>query len=369
MLTRAILRSLIPALVLSLVCGAAINSPRAQDRSHRPRITQEPRRTDPNSKKGAQPQDVPANDQAPDRGSIFNIDTDLVLLDVMVVDQHNNAVFNLKKEDFSVFEDKIKQVIDNVSGAEAPISFGILIDNSGSMRSKILTVANAARLLINQMRGDDEAFIGTFNSETELSQPFTTNRRELEAALGEMYTSGGTALLDAIIASADYTQEKAHRRRKALIVITDGMEKNSTVKEREVFEAIKEDEVQVYLVGVFDEEMKEGGLFGRSPAKKARELLSRLADDSGGRAFFPKDIGEIPGIAAQISKDLRAQYAISYYPSNEKRDGTFRSIQISVNHPGAPKLIARARRGYYARKSQGQAPVAPPETPKKSRGH
>jgi Ca-activated chloride channel family protein len=365
MLTRAILRRLSPALILSLVCAIAINSPRAQERSTRPRMVQEPQRNDPKSGKGARPEGSPAGDQTPDRESIFNIDTDLVLLDVMVVDHHNNAVFNLKKEDFSVFEDKIRQVIDNVSGEESPISFGILIDTSGSMRSKLLTVANAARLLISQMRRDDEAFIGSFKSTPELAQGFTTNRRELEAALGELYASGGTALLDAIIAAADYAQEQGHRRRKALIVISDGLEKNSSVKEREVMDAIKEDEVQVYLIGVFDDEMKEGGFLGRSPAKRARDLLSRIADDSGGRAFFPKDISEIPAIAAQISKDLRAQYVISYYPSNEKRDGTFRSVQIDVNHPGAPKLIVRARRGYYARKEPGQAPAAP----KKSRGH
>jgi len=366
MLTRAILHSLSRVLILSMICAIAVNSARAQDRSHRPRMTQEPQRNDPRSRKSPQPQDRPSNEPAPDRESIFNIDTDMVMLDVMVVDQHNNTVFNLKKEDFSVFEDKIKQVIDNVSGAEAPISFGLLIDTSGSMRSKLLTVVNAAHLLIGQMRRDDEAFIGSFNTTPELTQAFTTNRRELETAIGELYASGGTALLDAIIAAADYSQEQGHHRRKALIVISDGMEKNSSVKEREALDAIKEDEVQVYLIGVFDDEMKEGGFFGRSPAKRARELLSRIADDSGGRAFFPKDISEIPAIAAQISKDLRAQYVISYYPSNEKRDGTFRSVQIDVNHPSSHKLVVRARRGYYARKPEGQPPT---ETPKKSSGH
>lgn len=120
---------------------------------------------------------------------------------------------------------------------------------------------------------------------------------------------------------------------------------------------IKEDEVQVYLVGFIDEE-EEKTLFGKSPARKARELLSRIADDSGGRAYFPKDISEIPAIAAQIAKDLRTQYVVSYYPSNENRDGTFRTVQVSVNSQGARKLIARTRRGYYARNDKGQTPAA-----------
>ena len=172
--------------------------------------------------------------------------------------------------------------------------------------------------------------------------------------------------MDAIIATADYAQEKGKQRRKALVVISDGLEKNSSVKEKEVMEAIKEDEVQVYLVGFIDEEMEEKSLFGKSPAKKAKDLLSRIADDSGGRAYFPKDIGEIPAIAAQISKDLRTQYVVSYYPANEKRDGAFRTIQVSVNQVGGRKLIARARRGYYARNAQGQLPVA---SQKKSRAN
>src|SRR5262249_8339432 len=150
-------------------------------------------------------------------------------------------------------------------------------------------------------------------------------------AISELHPNGGTALLDAIIATADYAQEKGHRRRKALVIFSDGLEVNSSVKEKELMEAIKEDEVQIYLVGFIDEEMEERNLFGKSPAKKARDLLMRIANDSGGRAYFPKDISEVPAIAANIAKDLRVQYLISYYPTNERRDGAFRTIQVSVN--------------------------------------
>src|SRR5262245_54050294 len=284
--------------------------------------------------------------------------TDLVRLDVTVVDQNNNPLSDLKKVDFSVYEDNVKQTIDHVSRDEGPVSFGMVIDTSGSMRSKLQTVSDAALLLIRQMWRDDEAFVAPFGAGAELGQDFTSDRRELEEAISRLSAGGGTALLDAIIATADYAQEKGKRPRKALIVISDGLEKNSSVKEKEVMEAIKEDEVQVQLIGIIDEGTEERGLFGKSPAKRARELLTRIANDSGGRAYFPKDIGEIPAIAAQIAEDLRTQYVISYYPTNDKRDGSFRAIQVVVNAVGGRKLIAHARLGYYARKADGQSPAA-----------
>jgi Ca-activated chloride channel family protein len=345
-------------LVVALLSLSTIRSAGAQDPPRPPEPKQTPQREDARDKKGEKRQGAKADERTVNRDEVFNIDTDLVLLDVTVIDQNNTPVMNLKKEDFIVYEDKVKQMVDNVSREEVPVSFGLVIDTSGSMRSKLQTVSDASVSLIKQMRVDDEAFVASFKAEPELVQDFTADRRELEDAISELYTSGGTALLDAIIATADYAQEKGKRRRKALVVISDGLEKNSSVKEKEVMEAIKEDEVQVYLVGFIDEEMEEKSLFGKSPAKKAKELLSRIADDSGGRAYFPKDISEIPAIAAQIAKDLRTQYVVSYYPSNDKRDGTFRNIQVSVNSQGSRKLIARTRRGYYARNEKGQLPTA-----------
>jgi Ca-activated chloride channel homolog len=234
------------------------------------------------------------------------------------------------------------------------------------MKPKLQTVSDAAVSLVKQMLLDDEALVASFKAEPELVQDFTSNRRELEDAIGKLYTGGGTALLDAIIATADYAQEKGNRRRKALVIFSDGLERNSSVKEREVMEAIKENEVQVYLVGFIDIEMEENRPFGKSPAKKAKELLSGIADDSGGRAYFPKDISEIPTVATQIAKDLRTQYVVSYYPTNDNRDGAFRNVQMSVNSQGTSKLIARTRRGYYARNEKGRSPTAPY---KKSRGN
>jgi Ca-activated chloride channel homolog len=352
--------------LLNLSWGHVAGGAGAQDPPRPPEPKQAPKQEDAKGRKGDKRQGAQADEQVLDKQGVIEIKTDLVELDVMVIDQDNNPIMNLKKEDFTVYEDKVKQTIENVSREEVPVSFGMVIDTSGSMKSKLQTVSDAAVSLIKQMRLDDEAFVASFKAEPELVQDFTADRRELEDAISELYTSGGTALLDAIIATADYAQEKGKRRRKALVVISDGLEKNSSVKEKEVMEAIKEDEVQVYLVGFIDEDEEGKSLFGKSPAKKAKDLLSRLADDSGGRAYFPKDISEIPAIAAQIAKDLRTQYVVSYYPSNDIRNGAYRNIQVSVNSQGSRKMIARTRRGYYARNEKGQLPSA---AQKKARGN
>jgi Ca-activated chloride channel homolog len=363
MLNRPTFRIIPLALTLALLSVLAIYKADAQDPPRPPEPKQTPQQKDATDKKGERRQ---ADEHTADKDVVIKVNTDMVLLDVTVIDQNNTPVMNLKKEDFSVYEDKVKQTIESVSREEVPVSFGMVIDTSGSMKPKLQTVSDAAVSLVKQMRLDDEAFVASFKAESELAQDFTSDSRELEDAIGKLYTSGGTALLDAIIATADYAQEKGKQRRKALVIYSDGLEKNSSVKEKEVMEAIKENEVQVYLVGFIDVEMEENRPFGKSPAKKAKELLSAIADDSGGRAYFPKDVGEIPAITAQIAKDLRTQYVVSYYPTNDNRDGAFRNVQVNVNSQGARKLIARTRRGYYARNEKERSPAA---TQKKPRGN
>jgi Ca-activated chloride channel homolog len=326
------------SLALTIGLAAAQNPPQP---SPAPPLNQQKR---DRPKPPQQRQEAQAERQSRDAGGeSIKIPTEMVQLDVKVTDQSGRPVSGLTKNDFAVYEDKVSQNIETVSSEEAPVSLGLAIDSSGSMRPKLYTVSDAARGLIGQMRPDDETFLVLFNTEAELVQEFTSDRRELEDALRRIYSGGGTALLDAIIAVADHAREKGRLRRKALVVITDGLEKNSAVKEKAVIEAMKEDEVQLYLVGLLDG--TEGGWpFGRSPASKGKDLLIRLAEDSGGRAFFPTDVKETPAIAAQIAKDLRAQYVISYYPNNDRRDRAFHSVRVTVNDH---KLIARTRQGYY----------------------
>jgi Ca-activated chloride channel homolog len=340
---------------LSLVCVMAVTASVQVATQDPPRPPQPKPTTQPQSdksKKADRRQDAQADDRQEPGVEAIRIETELVQLDVSVVDQKNNPIFGLNQNDFTVYEDKVKQAINSVNSEEVPLSFGIVVDTSGSMRPKLKTVSDAARDLIRLMRSDDECFLSQFKAEAELVQEFTGDKRELEESIEELFTSGGTALLDAIIATSDYAQEKGQRRRKAIVVISDGLDKNSAVKEREVISAIKENEVQLYMIGFIDED-ESRSFFGKSASKKAQELLIRLADDSGGRAFFPRDLSEIPAVAAQIAKDMRTQYVISYYPSNSLRDGTFRTVRVEINSNNKRKLIARTRQGYYARNEQG----------------
>ncbi len=341
-------------LATAILLGAAlsfyiVHRTSAQDPPQPPKPKPTPTPKDQKDRKGAQRQGAQADQQSLDPEGTIRVDTEEVVLDVSVIDQSNTPVYDLKQEDFTVFEDKVKQEIASVRREEVPVSFGMVIDTSGSMRAKLQQVIDSGNQLVKQMRENDEAFVASFKTEPELIQEFTHDRRDLEDALNELYSSGGTSLLDAIVATSDYAQQKAKQRRKALIIISDGLEKNSGVKEKEVIEAVKENEVQLYLVGFIDEDAEGGGLFRKSDSKKAKELLVKLAEDSGGRVFFPKEVSEMPAIADQIAKDLRTQYIVSYVPTNLIKDGTFRNVSVVVNPKGARKLIARTRRGYYAR--------------------
>jgi Ca-activated chloride channel homolog len=330
----------------SLVIGSTLVQIAAQNSPQSPRPMPQTQQTgDPSQKpgrqdKGNEPEDLGAE--------TIKIDTELVQLDVTVIDQNNNPIYGLNKDDFTVYEDKVKQQIESVSREEILISFGIVIDTSGSMRNKIQTITDASRSLIRQKRPEDEGFVVQFKAESEIVQPFTKEESDLASALEQLHTSGPTALLDAIIRSSEYAYKNGTQRRKAIVVISDGLDKNSAVKEKEVIEAIKENEVQLYMIGFIEKDEQPTSPFYKTTSEKARELLERLATDSGGRAFFPRELSEIPAIAAQIAKDLRTQYVVSYYPANTQRDGTFRTVQVDVNSKGNQRMIARSRQGYYA---------------------
>jgi Ca-activated chloride channel family protein len=340
------------ALIASLLLSSLVSAQQPAQKS-----TTNPPQTKPDNqapkKKEPQRQGAEAENQQ-DTGERFKIDTEEVLLDVAVIDQTGKPILNLTKEDFTVFEDKVKQPIESVSHVDAPLSLGIVIDTSGSMRTKLQIVSDSALSLVKQMKDEDEAFIAQFKTEAELLRDFTRDKRELEDGLNELFTGGGTALLDAIIATADHAQAKGRQRKKALVVISDGVEKNSSWKEKEVIKAIQEDDVQVYLVGILDETDDSSSLFGRSATKKAKDLLIRLAEDSGGRAFFPKDASEMPAVMAQVAKDLRSQYIVSYAPTNDKKDGTYRTIKVLATPKDNRKLIVRTRQGYTAKGGPAQ---------------
>jgi Ca-activated chloride channel family protein len=200
----------------------------------------------------------------------------------------------------------------------------------------------------------------------ETVQDFTANKELLNDGLDSFYVEGGqTAIIDAVYLSAEHVSEyrkgdEGDRRRRALIVITDGEDRNSFYKQEQLFARLREEDVQIFVIGFVNELDKEQGLIRKSPREKAVNLINKLASETGGRAFFPDSVTELPQIANEIIRDLRTQYVIAYNPTNKVQDGSYRAIKVSVDQPsGADKRIALTRTGRLARK-ENQSNVRPP---------
>lgn len=277
----------------------------------------------------------------------IRLGTDLVLLDVTVVDPSNRPVMDLTKDNFLVTEDKALQKVEFFSREKVPISVVFTIDTSGSMRAKLDTVIKACVNLVKETQPGDEMAVVEFKDQPELLEEFTMDAQDVVYTLQGLVASRQTAVLDALYLSAEYASKEAKNRRKAVILVTDGLDNNSYYKFGEVVDRLRERDAQVYLIGYISDLDRGGGLFGSTQYEKAEKLLKKLANETGGRAFFPKELGETHAIAEQISTDLRTQYSIGYYPTNPNRDGRFREVKVQVN-AGDRRLVARTRNGYTA---------------------
>lgn len=295
------------------------------------------------------PQQANPQDQEPqDRDdTTIKLGTALVVLDVTAIDQSNKPVMDLTQDNFQVLEDKIPQKIDFFSKEQVPVSVVFAIDTSGSMRAKLDTVIKASTNLVKESHAGDEMAVIEFKDQPELLQEFTGDTADVIDTLQGLIASRQTAMLDALYLGADYASKEGKNRRKAVILVTDGLDKDSYYKFNEVVDHLRETDVQVYLIGFISDLEGDGGLFKKSPKDKAQGLLNKLAEETGGKAFFPREMSETHSIAQQISTDLRTQYAIGYYPTNTKKDGTFRSVKVQVN-AGARRIVARTRNGYTA---------------------
>ncbi len=284
---------------------------------------------------------------------VLRLGTDLVVLDVTVVDLANRPVLDLKQDQFQVLEDKSPQKIEFFSREVSPVSLVLTIDTSGSMRAKLDTVIKSSTNLVKESRRGDEIAVVEFKLQPELIEEFTTDANDVIDALNGLIPGGQTAMLDALFLAADYASKEGKNRRKAVILVTDGIDKDSYYKFDEVVNHLREADVQIYLIGFTNDLNSEGGLFrGKSEKDRSEALLTKLAAETGGRAFFPKEMSEVHAIAQQISNDLRTQYSIGYYPSNSKRDGSYRSLKVLVN-AGGQRVVARTRNGYTAPKESG----------------
>lgn len=301
-----------------------------------------------------------------DEGATIKIDANLVNLQVRVIDRFNSPINNVRQEDFKVYEDGVLQPIFQVAREEVPISYGLAVDNSGSMRSQIDKVIEAAKEIINSNKVGDETFLVRFiaSDKIETLQDFTPNKQALMDALDSMYIEGGrTAIVDAVYLSSEHISrykksEFDDRRRRALILVTDGEERDSFYKKEQLFAKLREEDVQIFVIGFVNElDREDGGFIRDSSREEAMSFLNRLAKETGGRAFYPNSLSELPGIANEIIRDLRTQYVVSYNPTNKNRDGSFRAIRVAVAEgAGGEKRIALTRSGRIAPK-EGATPA------------
>ena len=305
-----------------------------------------------------------------DPDSIIRVNTDLVQLHVRVIDRNNRPINDVPQNAFRVFEDGAPQPIENFSREEVPISYGLAVDTSGSLRSQLQSVIDAGKTIINANKAGDETFLVRFISSDKIEtvQDFTANKEMLMDGLDSFYVEGGqTAVIDAVYLSAEHVSDyrrgdDGDRRRRALIVITDGEDRNSFYKQEQLFARLREEDVQIFVIGFVNELDKEAGLIRKSPREKAVQLINKLATETGGRAFFPDSIADLPQIANEIIRDLRTQYVIAYNPTNKAQDGTYRAIKVTVDQPTTgEKRIALTRNGRLARKEgQGGNTPKPP---------
>jgi VWFA-related protein len=276
---------------------------------------------------------------------------DLVIVHTTVVDKNGQFVSGLKQDGFKVFEDGVAQRIVSFSREDVPVSLGIVIDTSGSMRDKFDSVTKAALAFIRASNPSDEEFLIGFNDEVELLEDYTNDIDLISDDLNNTVVTGGTALWDALYLSVQKAQA-GRKPKKALILITDGEDRDSYYKLEEMAAKVQESDVQIYSVG-FLNDAPEKGIFGhwtKSEPEKAHDALQKISDETGGKAFFPKDITDIHSIVAQIAYELRNQYTISYTSTNSARDGTWRRLKVSLDSAATSGYKVRYRNGYFAPK-------------------
>jgi len=299
---------------------------------------------------------VPSQGQAPEAQTgdvyIFKKEVDEVTLHATVVDQNNRLVTDLGRSDFQVFEDGQPQKIVSFRREDIPVALGIVIDNSGSMRDKRPAVNAAAINLVKSSNPQDKVFIVNFNEEYFLDQDYTASIPKLQDALQRIEARGGTALYDATVASSDHLKKSGPLEKKVLLVITDGEDNASRESLEQAIRTLQaENGPTVYTIGILGDEH----------SKRARRALREMAEETGGVAFFPKDVSEVGAITSQIAHDIRNQYTIVYKPTKPQSAGGYRTVKVEVSAKGYKHLQVRTRSGYYAGRQSAEA-TPPPQT-------
>jgi VWFA-related protein len=271
---------------------------------------------------------------------VFRKQVEEVLLHATVIDDKQHIVTNLAKGDFSVFEDGHPQTITSFQHEDVPVAMGILVDNSGSMREKRAKVNAAALNLVRSSNPNDEVFIVNFNDEFYLDQDFTSNINKLKEGLERIEARGGTALYDAVVASADHLKKDSKLEKKVILVVTDGEDNESSETLEQAVRRLQADGgPTVYAIGILEKE---------EHPKHAKRALQIMSERTGGIAFFPQTLDEVDAISRTVAHDIRVQYTIGYKPTTPKAQGGYRQVKVEARAHGYGKLSVRTKSGYYA---------------------
>jgi VWFA-related protein len=271
---------------------------------------------------------------------VFKKEVEEVVLHATVIDQRQRLVTSLQRGDFQVYEDGQLQTITSFRREDIPVALGIVIDNSGSMRDKRPKVNQAAINLVRASNPQDQVFVVNFNDEPFLDQDFTSNVAVLREALERIESRGGTALYDAVVAAADHLAKGGSLEKKVLLVVTDGEDNASRESLEQAIRRLQDENgPTVYTLAILGDDRE---------ARRAKRALTALAAQTGGVAFFPRDINEVDAISQAVARDIRNQYTIGYKPSNPQSRGGYRSVRVEAQAPGYGRLQVRTRSGYYA---------------------
>ena len=317
-----------------------------------------PTTSTPTGMPNAVPSPSPTPDAPIEDNEVLRIETAEVNLTVRVVDGNNRPINNLNQSDFKIYEDGVLQPITSLATAEVPIINALVIDNSRSLRSQLTKVIEAGKILIGSNRPDDQSTVVRFVStdKIEVMQDFTPNKASLNNALENLFVEGGqTAIIDAVYQTAKNVEKHQNTGKnedvkiRTLILVTDGDDRGSRMREQQLIELLRQSNVQIYAVGFVNALSREPDSNGVSRQEKAKLFLTRLAQETGGKVYFPDSIEELPQIAKDISGEQRTQYLISYAPTNEARDNSFRKIKVEVSEgANKEKRTAIARTGRNA---------------------
>jgi len=289
--------------------------------------------------------------------------TPTVRLSLIVTDRSNHAVDDLKKDEIQLVEDKIPQAIAVFARDERPVDYGLAIDASGSLRNSLGAMLTAARWIVNNKRDSDEVFLERFidRDKIENTQEFTTEKTALVKSLDQINIEGGqSAVIDGVYLAVKHVAE--HRfspdRRHALILLTDGEDRQSYYTQGQLLQLLREKDVQVFAIGIVGQLDDWRGRTGLSQREKAEKLLSAVTQETGGRAFFPYKVDDLGQSFLDIGDELRHQYALAYSPAGRSADGKYHTIRIQTDRKD---VIVRARKGYYSVPIPAPGkPAAPP---------